>query len=122
MQKKHRIKPDVIVIAAIVLLALLLLLFSFVFKKEGSFAVVEINGKETASYPLHENGTFVLNGGTNTLVIKDGKAYLVNCDCPDLTCENTGKISYVGQTIVCLPNKLSVTVRGSFDGGVDLIS
>ena len=119
---KRKFRADVIVISAILLVSLLALLLTFLLRKPGAYAVVEINGAVAAEYPLSENGVFVLNGGTNTLVIENGEVYLKNSDCPDHTCERTGKVRYVGQTIVCLPNKLTVTVMGDAEGGVDLIS
>ena len=121
-QKKRQLRPDVIVISVIVFVTLLLLLFSFIFKRSGSVAVVEIEGEVVREYPLSKDGTFSLNGGTNVLVIENGEAYLTYSQCPDHTCEKTGKIRYVGQTIICLPNKLSITIRGSSDDGVDLVS
>ena len=119
---KKSLRADVIVVSAIFLVALLFLVFTLVLRKPGSVAVVEINGEVAGEYSLSEDGVFVLNGGTNTLVIEDGEAYLTNSDCPDHTCERTGKIRYVGQTVVCLPNRLSVTVKGNADDGVDLVS
>lgn len=127
MKKKEQtgksILPDVIVISAILAITLLLLLFSFLLRSKGNTVVVEIDGTVVCSYPLSEDGVFPLNGGTNTLIIENERARLENSDCPDHTCERTGKIGFVGQTIVCLPNRLSVTVKGEAkDSGVDLIS
>lgn len=120
MIKKYRL--DIIIIAAILLLSLAILIFTTVMRREGSVAVVEIDGVKVAEYPLYINGEFPLNGGTNVLVIENGYAYLNYSNCPDHTCEKTGRINFVGQTIVCLPNKLTVTVRGDSDGGVDFVS
>ena len=120
MKKRHLL--DIIVISAILLVAAIALLLVFTLRKPGEFAVVEVNGAVVGEYPLDKDGTFVLNGGTNTLVIENGEAYLINSDCPDHTCENTGKVKYTGQTIICLPNKLSVTIKGASENGVDLIS
>ena len=119
--KKHLL--DIIVIAVLLLGTLSVFAITALTREEGNFAVVEIDGVVEAKYPLNVDGTFVLNGGTNTLVIENGAAYLSYSNCPDHTCELTGKIHYVGQTIVCLPNRLSVTVRGEVtDGGVDIVS
>ena len=118
--KKYRL--DALVIAAVLILSLILLLIVNLTKTEGAVAVVEIDGVTVSEYRLSENGEHLLNGGTNRLVIEDGCAYLNYSNCPDHTCERTGKIRYTGQTIVCLPNRLSITVKGSSDGGVDLVS
>ena len=118
--KKYR--ADIIVIAAILVLSLLLVWIMTLTKKPGAVAVVEIDGVVAGEYPLDVAGTFPLNGGTNVLVIQDGNAYLNYSNCPDHTCEKTGKIRYVGQTIICLPNRLSITIRGEASDGVDLVS
>ena len=118
-------RADVIVIASITVLSIIFLLFTFLFRKEGDYVDVEVDGVKIGEYYLSDDGSYILNGGTNTLVIENGEAYLINSNCPDHTCEATGisgKIRYVGQTIVCLPNMLSVTVRGNSENGVDLVS
>ena len=121
VKKKYRL--DIIIISAILLVSLVLLLVVTLSKKEGSLVVVEIDGDVVATYPLNENAEYSLNNGTNNLVIKDGKAYLNYSNCPDHTCEKTGKIQYVGQTIICLPNKVAITIKGDVaNGGVDFVS
>lgn len=120
-KKKYRL--DIIVIAAILLVSLSLLLIVTLSKEEGSVVVVEIDGTTVATYPLDKNAEYSLNGGSNVLVIKDGVAYMNYSNCPDHTCEKTGKIRYVGQTIICLPNKIAVTIKGdNAEGGVDFVS
>lgn len=120
LTKKQRILLD----GALILLMLLLALASyFAFsasREEGACAVVLIGGEEAGRYPLTKNGTFPLNGGTNTLVIEDGYAYLSEATCPDKICVQMGRIHLNGQLIVCLPNEVIVTVEGGDDGGVDI--
>ena len=122
--KKYRI--DIIVISAILVFALLLLLCMTLLKKEGSTVTVEIDGKVVAEYSLFIDKVYELNGGTNVLVIEGGVAYLSYSSCPDHVCENTGKIKHVGETIICLPNHITITVTGDAkddpEGGVDLVS
>lgn len=119
--KKYRL--DIIVIAALLLLTVSLLAISALTKKQGNYARVQIDGVTVAEYSLSENKVIELGGGTNTLVIENGVAYMSYSSCPDHTCEQTGKIRYVGQSIICLPNRLSITIYGEqTEGGVDLIS
>ena len=118
--KKYRI--DIIVILSLVAISLLVLLAITLFRKEGDVAVVEVDGVRVGEYSLLINGEFSLNNGTNVLVIENGTAYLNYSECPDHTCERTGKIRFVGQTIVCLPNKLTVTIKGNSQDGVDFVS
>ena len=81
-------------------------------KDSGGYVQVKVNGKVYAEYSLNRDGKYVIDGvnGHNTLVIKDGYARVVDATCPDKVCEHMGKISRVGQSIVCLPNKVVVEI------------
>ena len=114
-------KRDIILIASVLAVAVALLLAVELTKKDGAGVVVKIDGREAAEYPLSVNATYELNGGTNTLVIENGKAYLKDANCPDKLCVHQGKISRTGETITCLPNKLTVTIFGA-EESLDLIS
>ena len=117
----RKLRADVIVIVSLLLLALALYLALNSSRREGGVAVVRVNGVETERYSLLQNGSFPLNGGTNILVIEDGYAWMSEANCPDHICVRQGKIHYTGQVITCLPNRLTVTIEGGEDGGVDLI-
>ena len=117
---KHRI--DIIVIASLLLLSLLVMLVVQLTRVEGAVLEVKVDGKTVGEYPLALDSVYELNGGTNVLTVKDGVAYMSYSNCPDHICENKGKIKYVGQTITCLPNLLTVTVRGESDDAVDFVS
>ena len=123
-QEMRRIgRAEILFIAGLLLVSLALLLVLTLTRREGAVAEVELDGETVARYALDEDGEYVLNGGTNILVIEGGEAYLTYADCPDLVCVRTGRIRYVGESIVCLPNRLSVVIRGEdADGGVDLVS
>lgn len=117
--KKHLLM-DACLILALLLLALGLYFLFSADKEEGACAVVIIGGEEAGRYPLSKNGSFPLNGGSNTLVIEDGCAYMSEATCPDKICVHMGRIHLNGQLIVCLPNQVIVTVEGGDDGGVDI--
>jgi nitrate/nitrite transporter NarK len=91
-------------------------------REEGSAVRVQVNGETVAEYSLLYDGEYVLNGGSNILVIEDGRAFMKDADCPDHLCVKQGKISKTGQVITCLPNKLTVTVYGEEKLDVDFIS
>ena len=108
--------PKAVIAAGIVLLLILLLsagvlLYREMTKEEGAMAVVRIDGTEVARYALSRNGTYELNGGTNVLVIENGVAYMKEANCPDKVCIQMGAISYNGQCITCLPNRITVTIE-----------
>ena len=87
----------------------------------GEWVVVRVDTVETARYPLSADGEYELNGGTNTLVIENRQAYVSHADCPDKLCVNQGRIRGSGQMIVCLPNRVTVTIEG-VSSGVDMVS
>ena len=120
MLKKY--KRDLIVVVSLLAVSVITLLLVFLLGKNGEFVSVEVNGKEVGVYPLSTDAEISINGGTNILKIEGGKAYITSADCPDHTCMNTGKISRVGQSIICLPNKVTVTVIGNTPPDVDLES
>lgn len=111
---------DLILIGSILLISIVLLLVLHLNKEPGAGVIVRVDGKETARYSLSVNATYSLNGGTNILHIEDGKAWLSDANCPDKLCVRQGKISKEGETITCLPNKLTVTVYG-VENSVELI-
>lgn len=113
-------KADIIFIAAIIIVAAVLFGI-FLTGEKGATAVVTVNGKETARYPLSVDGTFALNGGSNILVIENGEAYLKDANCPDKLCVKMGRISKTGQSVTCLPNKLNVRIEGAGEPEVDMV-
>jgi hypothetical protein len=114
-------KRDFILVGAILLVIVIAFAVTALIKEDGAYVVVRVDGKEVAKYSLTEDGEYELNGGTNVLKIEGGKAYLISADCPDHLCVKQGKVDKSGETITCLPNRLTVTVYGS-DREVDLIS
>ena len=109
--RKTRIR-DIILIASLTIIGLVLLLVVNTKSEGGSFAVVQVDGVTVARYALSEDGVFVLNGGSNTIEIKDGKIRMLEALCPNLQCVHQGWISKSYQSIVCLPNKMIVTIEG----------
>ena len=118
--RKYRI--DILVVASLIVLSLVVLLVMNLTRQEGAYAEVTVGENVVGRYPLSQNGTYTLNGGTNVLTIEDGYAYMSYSDCPDHLCEHTGRVKYVGQPIACRPNRVTVTIVGQADDSVDFVS
>lgn len=125
-QKNQKLRNDIILAVVIIFIATAGLLL-FVFNREqGSTVSVKIDGTQIASYPLGENREIPIKTGDNdehinVLVIKDGKASISEADCPDKICVETRAVSYVGETVVCLPHKLVIEITNqNADGGIDV--
>ena len=84
--------------------------------------VVFVDGTETGRYLLAQDEEILIKGtkGDNLLVIKNGKAWVEEAECPDKLCVHTGKISRNGETIVCLPNKIVVEVVNGEENEIDI--
>ncbi len=114
-------KKETALAAILIFLSVISIVLVNLLMPRGAYAEVRINGEPVALYPLSEDGEYKLNGGTNLLVIKDGCAYMTEADCPDGTCVRTGAVTQVGEAIICLPNKISVTIVGADTEGPELV-
>ena len=114
MSKK--IIKDIILIAILLVIGISAYLIIESAKEDGAYARVTVNGEFAAEYSLLDDGEYILNGGTNILVISNGKASMKDANCPDGLCVKTGKISRSGERIVCLPNRVMVEIIGKDDG------
>ena len=117
-----KFKKETIFVSVVLLAAVISLIFVGAFAREGAYAEVTLDGEVVATYPLALDATYILNGGTNVLVIEDGECYMIEADCPDGTCKRRGRIHRVGESIVCLPNRISVVITGSGEDGPELVS
>lgn len=74
---------------------------------------------ETLTYPLSADRTVTVSSGNITLTveIRDGRARVSDSDCPDKICQRTGWISHKGETVICAPAAVRLTVTDP-KGGV----
>lgn len=117
-------KADFILLAVLLAAGLLIMLLVFLFSKPGQFVQIRVSGEVIMTVPLDVDDEVLIegvNGGHNTLVIKDNKAYMENASCPDKLCENMGKISSKGQSIVCLPNQVVAEIISEEKEAVDAV-
>ncbi len=107
-------KADFVIIGIVIAVAAVMLIFLYGSNSNfGSYVQIEVNGEITETLPLDEDTQKEIiteNGGTNTLVIKDGKAKMTEANCPDGICKNHKSISRNGESIICLPHKVVISV------------
>lgn len=117
--KTHR--NDAILIAVLLILGGALALFLWFTRQTGGYASVQVDGETLMELPLNKDARIVLGEGehTNVLVIEDGTAQVIEATCPDQICVRQGAVRYAGESIVCLPHKLVVTVEGGAQNDVD---
>ena len=111
--KRKRLLFDLVLVVILIVFALSVFLITELTRPGGKSVVVTVGGERVAEFSLFKNGEYILNGGTNLLVIENGAAYIKSASCPDKTCVTVGgKISRAGERIICLPNSLIVEVKG----------
>ena len=113
-EKKRLLRNDVIFIAVLLAVVLIAGACLYLFRGEGDTVTVSVDGKEIATYPLNVDRVEDIRtgeDGINRLVIKDGKAYVETASCPDGICAAHKPIHREGESIVCLPNKVVITVK-----------
>lgn len=76
------------------------------------YAVVQNSDGFYQVLPLAENASVTIESslGTNVIEVADGRVRCLESDCSNQTCVKQGWVSGQGQTIVCLPHKLTVQV------------
>lgn len=112
-EKKHKNEFILVAILAIIIL------ISFVYvrrqqEKEAFTIDVSVDGITTATYSLDEEiDTWIdgYQGGRNHLIIHEKTVKIEEADCPDKLCVKQGAISKSGETVVCLPHRIVVTVK-----------
>lgn len=119
-------KKDYIAIITIVIFVMIVfIIWKITFSESGSEVYISVDNTEVFSAGLYEDCLVEIcdekcraisneteySGKGNLLIIKDGYADMLEADCRDHICVNMKSISKVGESIVCMPNKVVVSVR-----------
>lgn len=126
-QTKKIRRSDLILLLGLLVIGGVIGLCLLLTGKTGAQVQVRVAGEVTATYSLRQDRSVTIQGvgGTNLLVIQDGKAAITEADCPDALCVGMGSISKNGQSVVCLPHQVVVEVISESeadDSGVDLVA
>ena len=112
-----------LILASVLLLAAAALWFAVRPGGSGGWVVVTCGGEEIARYSLVEDRTVTLGEEDyNVLVISNGKAVVTEANCGDHTCIRMGEICREGETIVCLPHRLVISIVGGGDAAFDAVA
>ena len=118
-------KNDFILIGVILLVGLMIWIPSKFSQKadlETGRAVVTIDGEVYGTYSLSneiEETIALEDGSYNVLKITQGEADIISASCPDQYCVDHRTVSKNNETIVCLPNKLIVTIESMEESELD---
>ncbi len=83
----------------------------------GNHAVVEVDGQHVLELSLDRPAITPVQGplGETVIEVSGGTVRILSSPCPHDHCIHMGRIRHVGEILVCVPNRVFVTVRG--DGG-----
>lgn len=106
---------DWIPVCLLVLVGLGLLLLP---REVGGTFTVTCDGEVLGTYPLGEDRVIPVETsfGSNVLTVSGGAVSVTEADCPGGDCTHTASVSRAGETIVCLPHRLIVSVNGASEG------
>ena len=113
---RRKLRNDVIFVGVLLAAVLLAGAVLLLLQREGDTVTVTVDGVPFGTYPLSEDRTVEIRTGRegeelNLLVIRGGRAFVETATCPDGICAAHKPISRDGESIVCLPHKVVITVR-----------
>lgn len=108
-------RGDIWLAAAVLAVTLVLGLYLWLSPRRGTYVEISVAGEVVETLPLSGNTQRLIQGegGTNLLVIENGAARVLEADCPDGICARHRAVSRPGQSILCLPHRVAVTVIGA---------
>lgn len=113
-------KREIIILLGIFIIAIVSLfaIKAYQNNQNAIYVQVSVDGDIIYNFLLNEDTTkhIKTENGYNDLIIKDGCAYVKDADCRDLICVHHGKISNLGESIICLPHKLSIQIVNTIEG------
>lgn len=118
-------KREIIILVITVLLVAGIFAFYLYRQQQGAVVLVKINGEVVEELPLDEDTVYEITQDgrvSNVVHIEDSQVWITDADCPDKLCENMGKVSKDGQTLVCLPNKVIVQIEGGESADIDIVA
>ena len=121
---RQKTKNDVRLIVTLLLLLAAATLALLLFRTEGDSVTVTVDGKLWGEFSLLEDRVVEIKNGDdyNRLIIRDGKAYVEYASCPDGICAAHRPVSYGGESIICLPNKVVIEVHTADNDRPDIIA
>ena len=102
-------RGDLIAAAAVLSAAAAVFLITGIFSKKAETVTVSQNNSAVYSGSIKTDKRIELSG--NTVVIKDGFAYMEEANCKNQICVRHKKISRSGESIVCLPNQVIIEIE-----------
>lgn len=119
-------RGDVVILILALLLCAAPLLMLLPAPSVPTRAVVRQNGAVLCTLPLEADAEKEIlspdGSGFNLVRVQSGTVCIADADCPDRTCVRMGAISRAGETLVCLPHCLTITLEGAAGSALDAVT
>jgi hypothetical protein len=121
---RKKIKNDALLILSLLLVFCSLGSAVMLTGEKGDTVTITVDKAPFGEYPLDEDRTIEIRNGDslNILVIKDGRVFMTSASCPDGICTRHRAISRDGECIICLPNKIVITVSAKNEFTPDAVA
>ena len=110
---------DLLLIAGLLGLPAWALVTSWRAAREQPVAYVYRDNRLLGAYQLDRDQVIVIGDKARTdmkIEIKDGRIRVAESDCPKGVCKHVGWVRTPGRSIVCVPNKVLIELRGERRG------
>lgn len=116
-------KADLILMAAIVIIGLGISIFLAAGSHQGNKVEITKDGKLWGTYSLDGEHKITIRDGKelNVVKISGGNVTMESANCKNQVCVHHSPVSRTGESIVCLPHKIVVSIKGE-DNEYDTIS
>lgn len=120
-------KGDIVVIFSLIII----FFFSFVYinksfiTTEDKYISVQVNGEEIKQITFgNEKKVYPIRTsfGINVLEVDNDGVRVIEANCPDKLDVKFGKISKVGQAIICMPNRLVIQIKSRQNNDLDVVN
>lgn len=108
-------KNDLVLIAAVLIIAAAIFITIIIYRQQNNealYASIVVGTSEVCRIPLNQDAykTIETEDGVNIIVVNNGECFVESADCYNQICVNSRSISNMGESIVCMPHKLAVTI------------
>lgn len=108
-------KKWIIIVVVILLASIIGTLVVFLHDRSGTTAEIVVDGEVIQTVDLSKADgeqyiTVEYEGRTNTILVQNGRICVIEAQCPDKVCVETGWIPSGEKSIVCLPNHLVIRI------------
>ncbi len=124
MNRKPVTKPLDFLLIAILVIASVAIMVTSTATEPGAQAVVYVGGEKTMIVPLDVYARYEVEGkkGLCTFIVDEYGICMIQSPCPHHFCIQQGYINMSGQSIVCVPNEITIRVIHSENSSIDGIT